>query len=133
MQSEAMVPGVTEEEEMNRLIESHSSILLGMCSLILNDRDLAQDIFQETLVRARQGRASQKANEKAWLIRVVVNLCHDYHRSRWWKNIDHRFSADKVQISTTTEMQNDILELVHQLPYKEKEVVILFFLEQPVI
>lgn len=127
MQSEALVPGITEEEEMNRLIESYSSILLGMCSLILNDRDLAQDIVQETFVRAWQGRASQKANEKAWLIRVAVNLCHDYHRSRWWKNIEHRFSADEVQISAAAEMQSDILELVHQLPYKEKEVVILFF------
>ena len=127
MQSEALVPGITEEEEMTRLIESYSSLLLGMCTLILNDRDQAQDIVQETFVRVWRNRAAQKANEKAWLIRVAVNLCHDYHRSRWWKNIEHRFSADELQIPVVPEMHNEILDLVHQLPYKEKEVIILFF------
>ena len=65
MQSEALVPGITEEEEMTRLIESYSSLLLGMCTLILNDRDQAQDIVQETFVRVWRNRAVQKANEKA--------------------------------------------------------------------
>lgn len=127
MQSEALVPGVTDEEEMIRLIDTYSSTLLGMCSLILNDRDLAQDIVQETFVRAWKRRNFQFESEKGWLIRVAVNLCHDYHRSRWWRNIEHRLSADDMQVSVPFSGQSEIMEMVHQLPLNEKEVVILFF------
>ena len=127
MQSEALVPGVTDEEEMVRLIDQHANMLLGMCTLILNDRDMAQDIVQETFLRAWQKRGVQRESEKGWLIRVAVNLCHDYHRSRWWKHIEHRISADELEIAIPTSGYSDILEMVHQLPFKEKEVIILFF------
>lgn len=127
MQSEVLVPGITEEEKLIRLIESYSSTLLGMCTLILNDRDQAQDIVQETFIRAWNHRQTQHESEKGWLIRVAVNLCRDYHRSRWWKHIEHRFSADELQLTVSVPEQNDILELVHRLPFKEREVVILFF------
>lgn len=127
MQCEALVPGVTDEEEMIRLIDSYSNTLLGMCSLILDDRDLAQDIVQETFVRAWRHRSHQHESEKGWLIRVAVNLCHDYHRSRWWKHIEHRISTDELQILVPDSAQNEVLELVHQLPFREKEVIILFF------
>lgn len=127
MQSEALVPGVTDEEEMVRLIDQHANMLLGMCTLILNDRDMAQDIVQETFLRAWQKHGVQRESEKGWLIRVAVNLCHDYHRSRWWKHIEHRISADELEIAIPTSGHSDILEMVHQLPFKEKEVIILFF------
>ncbi len=125
MQSEALVPGVTNEEEMVRLIETYGDMLLKMCSLILNDRIQAQDIVQETFLRAWQQK--RLMNEKSWLIRVAVNLCHDYHRSRWWKHIDHRTPVDELQIPVFASGQSEIWELINLLPYKEKEVVILFF------
>ena len=127
MHSEALVPGITEEEEMLHLVDSYSHLLLGMCSLILGDRDQAQDIVQETFVRAWKHRGLQRDNEKGWLIRVAVNLCHDYHRSRWWRNIEHRISADEVQIAVPFGGQSEILELDHQLPFRETEAIILFF------
>ncbi len=127
MQREALVPGVTEEEEIVRLIDSYASMLQGMCTLLLNDRDLAQDIVQETFVRAWRRRNFSRETEKGWLIRVATNLCHDFHRSRWWKHIDHRIPSDELQIAVPAPEHSDILDLVHQLPFKEREVVILFF------
>lgn len=78
-------------------------------------------------MRAWQKHGVQRESEKGWLIRVAVNLCHDYHRSRWWKHIEHRISADELEIAIPTSGHSDILEMVHQLPFKEKEVIILFF------
>ena len=127
MQSEALVPGVTDEEEMTRLIKSYGDMLLGMCTLFLKDRYLAQDIVQETFVRAWNNRAKQKGSEKAWLIRVATNLCHDYHRSRWFRHIEQRISVEELQFAVPMPENSEILDLVHQLPYKEKEAVILFF------
>ena len=128
MQSEALVPGVTEEEqEITRLVDTYSPMLLGMCSLMLNDRDLAQDIVQETLVRAWKHRSRLKENEKGWLVRVAANLCRDYHRSRWWRYVDHRQCADEMELVAPAFETNEILELVQRLPLKEKEVIVLFF------
>ncbi|MBQ8555439.1 MAG: sigma-70 family RNA polymerase sigma factor [Clostridia bacterium] len=126
MQREALVPGVTEEE-MIRLLETYSGVLLGVCSLILGDHDMAQDIVQETFLKAWKRHDYQRESEKAWLIRVAVNLCHDYHRSRWWRHIDHRLSPEELPLAAPEEPDTDIIHLVRQLPMKEREVIILFF------
>lgn len=127
MQSEALVPGTADEEEMIRLINLYGNMLLGMCTLIVNDNFLAQDIVQETFVRAWKNRRLSIANEKSWLIKVASNLCRDYYRSRWWKQIEHRISVDDLQIPIAQTESSGILEMVHQLPYKEKEVIIHFY------
>ena len=128
MQREALVPGVTDEEQdITRVVDTYSPMLLGMCTLMLNDRDLAQDIVQETLVKAWQHRGRSKENEKGWLVRVAANLCRDYHRSRWWRYVDHRQSADEMELVAPAFETNEILELVQKLPFKEKEVIVLFF------
>lgn len=126
MQREALVPGVTEEE-MIRLMETYSGILLGVCSLILGDRDMAQDVVQETFLKAWKRHDYQQGSEKAWLLRVAVNLCHDYHRSRWWRHIDHRLSPEELPLVAPDAADGDIIHLVKQLPMKEREVIILFF------
>ena len=98
MQKETLVPGSICEEELNRLVDAYSGILLGLCRLTLGDTAMAQDIVQETFLKAWQKGGFRKETEKAWLIRVAMNLCHDYHRSRWWKHIDHKASADEIVI-----------------------------------
>ena len=77
MRREALVPGSMSEDELIRLMDAYSGILIGVCRLILNDDALAQDMAQETFFRAWKHAGFQKENEKAWLIRVAVNLCHE--------------------------------------------------------
>ena len=126
MQREALVPGVTEKE-MIRLMDTYAGQLVGMCSLLLQDRAMAEDVVQETFLKVWKQNDWPPVNEKAWLIRVAVNLCHDYHRSRWWRYVDHRQSADEMELAVPAFETNEILELVQKLPFKEKEVIVLFF------
>ena len=114
MQKETLVPGSICEEELNRLVDAYSGILLGLCRLTLGDTAMAQDIVQETFL-------------KAWLIRVAMNLCHDYHRSRWWKHIDHKASADDIVIAEPDPADREILSMVQDLPFRERQIVILYF------
>jgi len=126
MRGEAKVPGFTEED-MVRLIDTYSGILLGVCSLMLNDRHMAQDVVQETFLRAWKHRHLPKQSEKAWLLRVAINLCHDVHRSRWRRHIDQRIPLEELLIPAPEASNFEIIDMVRQLPVKERETVILHY------
>ena len=127
MRKEAQVPGSMSEEELNRLVDAYSGILLGLCRLTLGDTAMAQDIVQETFLKAWQNGGFRQESEKAWLIRVAMNLCHDYHRSRWWKHIDHKASADEIVITEPDPADREILSMVKDLPFRERQIVILYY------
>ena len=126
MQREALVPGITEED-MTRLMDSYSGMLLGVCTILLSDWSLAQDVVQETFLRAWKRKDFQRESEKAWLMRVAVNLCHDYHRSRWYRHMDRRTTPEEMPLSAPAAFDSDILQLVRQLPLREREVIVLHF------
>ena len=127
MQKETLVPGSISEEELIRLVDTYSGILLGLCRLTLGDTAMAQDIVQETFLKAWTKGGFRQDSEKAWLIKVAMNLCHDYHRSRWWKQIDRRASIDEIQIAEPDPADREILALVGDLPFRERQIVILYF------
>lgn len=128
MQREALVPGTTDEEEIVRLMDTYSGMLLGVCTVMLSDWSLAQDVVQEAFLRAWKKRGEyHRETEKAWLMKVAVNLCHDYHRSRWYRHLDRRITPEDVPCAVPPAFDSDILRLVRQLPMKEKETVMLFY------
>ena len=45
MQKETLVPGSISEEELIRLVDTYSGVLLGLRRLTLGDTAMAQDIF----------------------------------------------------------------------------------------
>lgn len=118
--------GMTEDQ-LDKLVRDYSGMLLGVCSLLLGDRHLAQDMVQETFLRAWKTCDLQRNSEKSWLIRVAVNLCHDVHRSRWWRHTDRRITPEQLSMPAPSSPDPEIISLVKQLPMKEKEVILLHF------
>ncbi|MBQ8137700.1 MAG: sigma-70 family RNA polymerase sigma factor [Clostridia bacterium] len=127
MQKEAHSHGAISEEELTRLVDTYSGILLGVCSLTLQDAALAQDIVQETFLKAWKKGGFRPESEKAWLIRVAMNLCHDYHRSRWWRHVDRSTPVEEMEIAQVGEREQEILLSVKALPFRERQIVILYF------
>ena len=127
MKREVQVPGSMSEEELIRLVDTYSGTLLGLCRLTLGDTAMAQDIVQETFLKAWRNGGFRPESEKAWLMKVAMNLCHDYHRSRWWKHIDRRTAVDEIQISEPDPADREILMTVKELPFRERQIVILYF------
>lgn len=127
MRKETQVPGSISEAELTRLVDAYSGILLGLCRLTLGDSAMAQDIVQETFLKAWEKGGFRQETEKTWLIRVAMNLCHDYHRSRWWKHIDRRTPADEMQITEPDPADREILTLVKELPFRERQIVLLYY------
>lgn len=128
MAQNAQVPGMTDEQAMLRLMEEYGPFLVGMCTLLLHDAHLAQDVAQETFIRAwRKGRFIRET-EKAWLTRVAVNLCRDEQRSRWFRHVDRRFTPEDMPIpADAPEVDLGLLDCVRCLPMKEREVIVMHY------
>ena len=81
MTGNTLVPGKASETELCRMMDEYSSMLVGICAILLDDRDLAQDVVQETFIRVYKKmdsfRGARPESEKAWLTRIAVNLCRD--------------------------------------------------------
>ena len=129
-------------EAFDILLERHQSRLLSYIQFIVNNRDLAEDIFQETFVKAivtiRQQRYTDTGKFGGWLTRIAHNLIIDHYRqtksARLLSNEDFEYDlfnradlADSPVEDQWVEDQvyADISRLVEKLPDNQKEVIIM--------
>ena len=72
---------------IEEMIARYGDDILRLCLLYLGDRQLAEDAFQETFVKAWKGRDAFRgeSSEKTWLSRIAVNTCRDMLRSGWFR------------------------------------------------
>jgi RNA polymerase sigma-70 factor, ECF subfamily len=67
------------------LFETHYERLYRLARRLSSDADAARDLVQETFLRAARSPASVPsgaANEEAWLVRVLINVCRDGWRRK---------------------------------------------------
>ena len=127
MKDRALVPGRADEKEMTRLMNEHSVALLGVCRAILGDWALAQDVVQESFIKAWRLGGPPPDAERAWLIRVAVNACRDELRSRWWRHTDRRVTPEELPLAAPEPPESAVMDQVEKLPVKEREVIVLFY------
>jgi len=79
-------------EDFGSVVERHQQriyrVLLGM----IRDDDDAQTLTQECFLKAYEARSTYRgeASLSTWLVRIAVNLAHDYHRNRrldFWRRL----------------------------------------------
>lgn len=109
------------------LYDRYEGPVFAYCRRVIDDRDRAADIFQESFVRVWERSASYRGgNFEAWLFTIVRNLCHD----------DHHRSARHDQLDRVEELpaQEDVLhawdrELIAsalaKLPEELREAIVL--------
>ena len=114
-----------------------------LCSYIfqmVRDRDLADDIFQETFIKAittiRQGRYSDMGKFSAWLYRIARNLAVDSFRAEKGENVVSADDADydvlnRRELAEDTiedvmvdlQIEEDLRRLVDRLPDVQRQVL----------
>ncbi|MDR2504672.1 MAG: sigma-70 family RNA polymerase sigma factor [Oscillospiraceae bacterium] len=134
----ASVYNEVEEDKVTQLMRSHGTALLRTCFVILRDKHLAEDAVQDTFIKAFRniGRFEKHAewSEKAWLLRIAVNICKDYQRTKWFKHVDRRINPDDLPATTEITIgEGSFANLLHNLPRKYREVILLrYYHEQTV-
>ena len=119
--------GQDREALARRLVDTYSDQLLRLAYSLLNNVPDAQDVCQEALLKGldHADDFESREHERAWLIRVTINLCKNLRRSPW--------RTRTVGLDTVAEQaafqpeEGGVLEEVQQLPAKYREVLVLYY------
>ena len=131
----AEASGDVREERLRRWIAEYSEAILRVCRLLLSDRGQAEDAMQDTFLKAWKSMPSYERkgieNDKAWLMRIAVNVCRDYRRSAWFRHVDRRVSLDSLPraLEAADGRDRELTMDICRLPVKYRQVVLLYYFE----
>lgn len=116
-------------EDFETVVAKHENRLYRTALAITGSVSDAEDIVQEAFLRAyeKAPEFESEEHEKAWLIRVTVNLCNSLWRSPWHKRIVPLL--DSYPASESDPEQHELLEHVMALAPKYRTVIHLFYYE----
>ena len=127
-------PNQTPADRLDQMVRQYEKDLLRVCCIYLRDRTAAEDVVQETFLKAYRNLDSFRgeSSEKTWLMRIAINCCRDYRRSAWYRYIDNRVSIDQLPTLSTAPPSDEHIALtmaIMKLKPKYMEVVLLYFYE----
>jgi len=114
--------------DANRAVEEYGNSLYRLCTVMLKNREDAQDAVQECFLRyiTKAPDFTDYEHEKAWLIRVATNICKDMLRFRKHESF---ISLDEIRNLSSGENNAQILGLLVSLEEKYRIIIHLHYVE----
>ncbi len=134
------------EEALSTLLQRHKRRIFSSIYVIVRDRALAEDLFQDTFFKViqtlKRNQYSEEGKFLPWVLRIARNLIIDHFRKNkklptvpvyvtedgeevdvfaTIPNTDDGFKNDKEQI----QFRKKVRKMVGSLPDEQKEVVIM--------
>jgi RNA polymerase sigma-70 factor (ECF subfamily) len=112
------------------VVDRYADTIRRVCFLHLRNSADAEDVFQEVFLKyvLFDERFNGDDHEKAWLIRVAVNLCRDLLRFNKRRGVWSLSEADAAGIAVS-DRDGEVLDAVLRLPDKYRDVIYLFYYE----
>ena len=131
-----------DRSAISQLIERHSRRVRDYIRMLVKNRDVAEDIFQETFIKAvrviDEGRYTDNGKFLSWILRIAHNQVIDYFRAqRQDKAVTEaeagydmlgtlRFAEKTVEDNMVArQTEDEIRMLVDLLPAEQREVVLM--------
>lgn len=129
------------EVALATLIERHKSRIFTHVILLVKDREVAEDIFQDTFIKVINTLKSGKYNEEGkflpWVMRIAHNLAIDFFRKT--KKMPMSRSDDEYDVFATISRDDanveeqmvedqiyaDVKKLISFLPVEQQQVVFM--------
>lgn len=130
-----------EESALAILINRHQQRLFSFIYSKVQDKDITEDIFQDTFIKVirtlKRGNYNEEGKFLPWVMRIAHNLVIDYFRKNnrmpSFQNTDEfdifsvlkdgSLNAEKQLIQE--QIFSDVRELVNELPEEQKEVLLM--------
>ena len=133
---------VGNEDAMSVLIERHRKRVFDYINMMVKDRELADDLFQETFIKVvkfiSDNRYTDNGRFLSWVLRIAHNQVIDHFR----QNKQNRkvtesdagydilnsklFAVDTIETEIVSkQIESDIKKLVEYLPEEQREVVVM--------
>ena len=142
MTDEELVKAYAEgkNEAFDILLKRHQERVFNYILRIVKNEDIANDIFQETFVKAiltiKQGRYTENGKFPAWISRIAHNLIIDHFRQ---EKSENQQSADLEDVDIlnrkelceatiedeliSDQIREDVKHLIKELPPLQREVL----------
>ena len=131
-----------DRSAISQLIERHSRRVKDYIHMMVKDRDVADDIFQETFIKAvrviDEGRYTDNGKFLSWILRIAHNQVIDHFRAqRQNKSVSESEAGYDVlgtlKLAERTaedamvceQIERDVRALVELLPAEQREVVMM--------
>ena len=141
-----------DDSAFDVLLERHQEKLYNYIFFLVHDKDTADDIFQETFVRAittiRTHRYTGSGYFYAWVIRIAHNLIHDtFHQREVMPVVSHEFINEQGDVSVDLlnnvrmcepnvealmlqqQSFDDVHEMMSRLPMNQQQIVYMRFFQ----
>lgn len=130
-----------DENALASLIKRHQSKIYGFIYSKVGDRDVSEDIFQDTFIKVIKTLKSNSYNEEGkflpWVMRIAHNLIVDYFRKNKKMPMfreTEEFSIFSIMTDNnpnveaqmiTSQVESDLQKLIDELPNDQKEVLVM--------
>jgi RNA polymerase sigma-70 factor (ECF subfamily) len=130
-----------DEASLNQLIKRHRQKVFTSILIMVKDKDMSEDIFQDTFIKVvktlRSGNYNEEGKFLPWVVRIAHNLVIDHVRRE--KRTTMLRDTDEFSILSTLPVYDDNVEeklikdqihadvrkLIEELPFEQKEVLIM--------
>ncbi len=130
-----------DNNAISELIYRYQSNIYGSIYLMVKDKYLAEDIFQDTFLKIianiRNDKYAEQGKFLPWSLRIAHNLCIDYFRKAKQQikitlpdgtdifSVLNIHQDDASKPLETKQTENKIMKLLDTLPTEQREVIIL--------
>jgi RNA polymerase sigma-70 factor (ECF subfamily) len=130
-----------DENALTILINRHQSKIFGFIYSKISDRDISNDIFQDTFIKVIKTLKSNSYNEEGkflpWVMRIAHNLIIDHYRKNKKMPMfreTEEFSIFSIMTDDSLTIENKIIQeqvdvdlrkLIDELPADQKEVLLM--------
>lgn len=136
-----------DNKAFDLLLSRNQEKLFTYILLVVRDREMANDMFQETFFkvvsRLQQGKYIANGKFSAWLMRIAHNVIMDWYRQQRAQNIvDAPKENDLSNVGSTllessregelvnNQVMEDVRRMMSHLPASQREVVFMRFYQQ---
>lgn len=141
LEQEYLVSRATQgdQEAFSEIVDKYSTLMLRTATMIVGDRDIAEDVVQDALIQAWHHLPDlRKAGAlRPWLMRIVVNQCISFKRrlARTTTFMRQALSEQETDLIAQAaddhkgrmERDWDLAQAIESLPMKQRVVVVLHY------
>lgn len=118
------------EQQVTLAIKQYADTVRRICFVHMKSYHDVEDIFQQVFLKylISDKKFESDDHEKAWLIRVTINMCKDTLKSFFRKKVS---SIEEMAVEPfhLEKEDKEILKQVLKLPSKYRSVIYLFYYE----
>ncbi len=128
-----------DEKAFSDIVDQYSALMLRTATMIVADRDIAEDVVQDALIQAWHHLPDlrEAGALRPWLMRIVVNQCISFKRRLARTTAFVRQALSEQEIDLTAQLADhhkgrlerdwDIARAIEDLPSKQRIVIVLHY------